>query len=91
MVIFRSYVSLPEGTRGYPFRMEDLAWMTAFRAVNGIGLGIVQPLLFSLVADKSSVYGRGKAGLDGIWHGRDGERDFMGFIYGVCLSICGCI
>lgn len=39
----------------------DLAWMTAFRAINGIGLGIVQPLLFSLVADKSSVYGRGKA------------------------------
>ena len=35
--------------------------MTAFRAINGIGLGIVQPLLFSLVADKSSVYGRGKA------------------------------
>jgi len=55
--------------------MEDLAWMTAFRAINGIGLGIVQPLLFSLVADKSSVYGRGKAGLDGICHGRDGERD----------------
>ncbi len=35
--------------------------MTAFRAINGIGLGIVQPLLFSLVADKSSVYGRGNA------------------------------
>eukprot|EP00434_Breviolum_minutum_P018075 symbB.v1.2.015942.t1/scaffold1203.1/size131588/9 len=40
---------------------QDLGWMTAFRAINGIGLGIVQPLLFSLVADKSSVYGRGKA------------------------------
>ena len=24
----------------------------------------------------------------GICHGRDGERDFMGFIYGVCLRIC---
>eukprot|EP00913_Durusdinium_trenchii_P000887 g825.t1 len=35
--------------------------MTGFRALNGVGLGIVQPLLFSLVADKSSVYGRGKA------------------------------
>ncbi|CAK9068700.1 unnamed protein product [Durusdinium trenchii] len=39
----------------------DIAWMTGFRALNGVGLGIVQPLLFSLVADKSSVYGRGKA------------------------------
>ena len=29
----------------------DLQAMTAFRAVNGVGLGIVQPLLFSLVAD----------------------------------------
>lgn len=37
--------------------------MIFFRAVNGVGLGIVQPLLFSLVADKSSVYGRGKAWL----------------------------
>ena len=30
---------------------SDLQWMTTFRAVNGMGLGIVQPLLFSLVAE----------------------------------------
>ena len=35
--------------------------MILFRAVNGIGLGVVQPLLFSLVADKSSANGRGQA------------------------------
>jgi len=38
-----------------------LHWMTFWRAVNGIGLGLVLPLLYSLVADKSSVQGRGRA------------------------------
>lgn len=54
--------------------------MIFFRAVNGVGLGIVQPLLFSLVADKSSVYGRGKAwsqpqgpGRARCWDGDDGQ------------------
>lgn len=35
--------------------------MIIFRAVNGVGLGIVQPLLFSLIADKSGASGRGRA------------------------------
>ena len=35
--------------------------MIFFRALNGVGLGIVQPLLMSLVADKSHASGRGKA------------------------------
>lgn len=35
--------------------------MIVFRAVNGIGLGMVQPLLFSLVADKTGANGRGRA------------------------------
>mmetsp|Transcript_7897 Transcript_7897/g.14342 ORF Transcript_7897/g.14342 Transcript_7897/m.14342 type:complete len:478 (+) Transcript_7897:77-1510(+) len=39
----------------------SLSWMIVFRAVNGIGLGVVQPLLFSLVADKSDERGRGRA------------------------------
>lgn len=39
----------------------SLSWMIFFRALNGVGLGIVQPLLFSLVADKSEAHGRGKA------------------------------
>eukprot|EP00441_Pelagodinium_beii_P047714 CAMPEP_0197625788 /NCGR_PEP_ID=MMETSP1338-20131121/5045_1 /TAXON_ID=43686 ORGANISM="Pelagodinium beii, Strain RCC1491" /NCGR_SAMPLE_ID=MMETSP1338 /ASSEMBLY_ACC=CAM_ASM_000754 /LENGTH=491 /DNA_ID=CAMNT_0043196275 /DNA_START=8 /DNA_END=1483 /DNA_ORIENTATION=- len=38
-----------------------LGWMAFWRAVNGIGLGLVQPLLLSLIADKSSVARRGKA------------------------------
>ena len=39
----------------------DARWMIVFRAVNGIGLGMVQPLLFSLVADKTGANGRGRA------------------------------
>lgn len=39
----------------------NLRWMIIFRAVNGVGLGIVQPLLFSLIADKSGASGRGRA------------------------------
>ena len=57
----RSYIPLRCLSLPWLPSSEDLRWMFVFRAVNGIGLGIVQPLLFSLVADKSSVYGRGKA------------------------------
>ena len=59
-LIFMGSIIWAAGLIGCAFS-PDLGWMTAFRAINGIGLGIVQPLLFSLVADKSSVYGRGKA------------------------------
>ena len=57
----------------------DLLCMTLFRAVNGIGLGIVQPLFFSLVADKSSTYGRGKAFGGLIFTGQLGQTAFATF------------
>ena len=57
----------------------DLLCMTIFRAVNGIGLGIVQPLLFSLVADKSCIHGRGKAFGCLIFTGQLGQTAFTAF------------
>lgn len=39
----------------------SFSWLVVFRTINGVGLGIVQPLLFSLVADKSRPEERGRA------------------------------
>lgn len=53
--------------------------MIVFRAANGIGLGMVQPLLFSLVADKTGANGRGRAFgmLLCIGTGALGRRSFL--------------
>ncbi|CAJ1345244.1 unnamed protein product, partial [Effrenium voratum] len=69
----------------------DLLCMTIFRAVNGIGLGIVQPLLFSLVADKSGIYGRGKAFGCLIFTGQLGQTAFTAFATTVASTQVGSI
>ncbi|CAJ1389728.1 unnamed protein product [Effrenium voratum] len=67
----------------------DLLCMSLFRAANGVGLGIVQPLLFSLVADKSCVYGRGKAFGCLIFTGQLGQAAFTAFATTVASTQVG--
>jgi len=71
----------------------SLSWMIFFRALNGVGLGIVQPLLFSLVADKSDARGRGKAFGFLQFSGNMGQTAFTALATGIAsyqiLSMAG--